>query len=171
MYIVNNKVTDIIVGKFKTDNDFIDYVSGLVKENGTEDFSVLGVSDAKEYIEEYCDNLELLDPTNSTYTISLTFSDIAETTPLNAVEKIIGWIKNDGVDDMVFDVQNEITGENFTVDMDADKEVTVLPYEVEQPLIDKVLTKIKKDIEVGDVTALEVFLKSLHEEKLYPYLY
>ena len=46
----------IFVGNEK---EFIDFVKLIVIENEQEDFSILGVSDAVDYIENYCDNLNL----------------------------------------------------------------------------------------------------------------
>lgn len=167
MYIVNNKVTDMIVGKFKTDGEFIDFMNTILKENGDENFSIIGVSDAEEYLDDYCDNLELV---AETYTVSLTFTDISEESPYEAVQKIIGWIKEDGVNNLVFDVTNEITDEKFTVDMDAEGDVAVLPNVPNQELIDMVLERIKKDVQDGDVTSVNEMLKSIPEEYLVSYL-
>jgi hypothetical protein len=46
--------------------------------------------------------------------------------PKEAVDKIAKWIK-EGVDDMIFDAENEITGDKFTVDLSEDEEDQVLP--------------------------------------------
>lgn len=61
----------------------------------------------------------------TTYTVSLTFTDISEKSPLDATKKIVDWIR-DGVDNMIFDVTDELTGEKFTVDLD-DEDSPVLP--------------------------------------------
>jgi hypothetical protein len=64
-----------------------------------------------------------------TYTVSLTFTDIDSDNPLEAVKRIIGWIKDvdDGIDAMTFDVIGEISNDKFTVDMSEDEEDAVLP--------------------------------------------
>ena len=62
-----------------------------------------------------------------TYTVSLTFTDIDSKNPLEAVKKIIGWIKDDGVDHMIFDVIGETSNNKFTVDMSEEEEDAVLP--------------------------------------------
>lgn len=41
---------------------------------------------------------------------------------------------------------------------------------MENELIDKVLKQIKKDIEIGDVTAIEVLLESISKENLEAFL-
>lgn len=43
-----------------TDNELIDFTNSIRIENEDFDFSILGVSDAIEYIEEYCSNLDLV---------------------------------------------------------------------------------------------------------------
>ena len=60
MTIIRNTVEDKIIGKFN-ETEFIDFVSRIVKENDDDNYSVLGMSDAEEYIEDYCDNLEIVD--------------------------------------------------------------------------------------------------------------
>jgi hypothetical protein len=64
--------------------------------------------------------------TAPSFTVTLTFECVDAKTPQEAVQKILGWIK-EGVDDMIFDVQNEITEEKFTVDLSEDEENQVLP--------------------------------------------
>lgn len=127
MYVIKNTVTDMIIGKFKTDAEFTHFMRRIAVENDDAELSITCLGEAMDYLNNYCDNLELLDPAKSTYTISLTFTDIEEANPLEAVKKIIGWIKNDGVDDMIFDVTNELTDEKFTVDMSENEEDAVLP--------------------------------------------
>ena len=57
MVTVYNNVEDktVFTGN---ENDFIDFVKKIVVENEDHDYSVIGLSDAKEYIEDYCGNLE-----------------------------------------------------------------------------------------------------------------
>lgn len=62
----------------------------------------------------------------TTFKVSLTFEDVIANNPKEAVDKIVEWIK-EGVDDMIFDAQNEITGDKFTVDLSEDEEDQVLP--------------------------------------------
>ncbi len=60
MYSLVNNLDNKVIAELKNDSELIDKVSKIVIENEDFDFSVLGVSDAKEYIEDYCDNLDLL---------------------------------------------------------------------------------------------------------------
>ena len=64
--------------------------------------------------------------TAPSFTVSLTFECVDAKSPQDAVQTILKWIK-EGVDEMVFDVQNEITNEKFTVDLNEDEENQVLP--------------------------------------------
>jgi hypothetical protein len=60
MYTIKNNVEDKII--FKGDNtDFIDFMNKIRIENEDYDFSILGISDAEEYLEDFCSNLELID--------------------------------------------------------------------------------------------------------------
>lgn len=62
----------------------------------------------------------------TTFTVSLTFTDIDAKNPLDATKKILKWIE-DGGDKMIFDVEDEISKEKFTVDLSEDDEDAVLP--------------------------------------------
>jgi hypothetical protein len=42
-------------------NELLRFVDKIRIENGDFDYSILGISDAIEYIEDYCDNLELIE--------------------------------------------------------------------------------------------------------------
>jgi hypothetical protein len=59
--IVNNIENKIIANLSSNDAELINKVNEIRIENEDFDFSILGISDAKEYIEEYCSNLDLLD--------------------------------------------------------------------------------------------------------------
>lgn len=50
----NEKITEL-----KTDIDLIEFVKKIVIENEDYNYSVLSISDAIEYIEDYCDNLKI----------------------------------------------------------------------------------------------------------------
>lgn len=63
---------------------------------------------------------------NTTYTVSLTFTDIDAKNPLEATKTILKWIE-DGGNKMIFDVIDETTNDKFTVDLSEDDEDAVLP--------------------------------------------
>jgi hypothetical protein len=60
MYSIVNNLENKVIANLSNDRELIDKVSEIVSENSDSDFSVLGISDAKEYIEDYCSNLDLL---------------------------------------------------------------------------------------------------------------
>ena len=61
MYSLVNNIESKIINLSSDDTELINFVNKIRIENEDFDFSILGISDAKEYIEEYCDNLDLLD--------------------------------------------------------------------------------------------------------------
>ena len=60
MFTVKNNVTDEIVFN-GSEREFISVVYKIAIENEDYDFSVLTTDDAIEYLEDYCDNLELVE--------------------------------------------------------------------------------------------------------------
>jgi hypothetical protein len=61
----------------------------------------------------------------TTFSVKLEFTDISANTPQEAVNTILKWIK-EGVDDMIFDVQDETTKVKYTVDLSEEEENQVL---------------------------------------------
>lgn len=61
-----------------------------------------------------------------TYTISITFTDQQANNPIEAVENFIKYLKEDA-DSYIYDVEDEETGEKFTVDMSEEDDYKVLP--------------------------------------------
>lgn len=57
-YVIKDTVEGGIVFRGSMDL-FIAFVKSIVKDNRTEDYSILGVSDAVVYIDDYCNNLEV----------------------------------------------------------------------------------------------------------------
>ena len=58
MYTIFNTVEDKVIFTGNT-NEFLRFVDKIRIENEDYDFSILGISDAIEYIEDYCGNLSL----------------------------------------------------------------------------------------------------------------
>jgi hypothetical protein len=56
--VVYNNVEDKNVFE-GNESQFIDFMKKIVIENEDYDFSIIGLSDAIEYLEDYCSNLEL----------------------------------------------------------------------------------------------------------------
>lgn len=59
-HIVYNEIEDknIFEGDSKR---FIEFTKTIVSENGDTDYSILGISDAIIYIEDYCENLKFIE--------------------------------------------------------------------------------------------------------------
>ena len=64
---------------------------------------------------------------NKIYTISLRFDSQASENPLEAAKKIAKMLNEDGASDLIYDVEDENTGEKFTVDLSEEDEDAVLP--------------------------------------------
>jgi hypothetical protein len=60
MYKIFHNIDGEKTTTLNSDAEFIDFVRKIVIENEDYDFSIIGVSDAKEYLESYCPNLTLL---------------------------------------------------------------------------------------------------------------
>jgi hypothetical protein len=60
MYEIYNNVEDKTIFK-GNERELIVFTEILVIENEDTNYSVLGISDAIEYIEDYCGNLELIE--------------------------------------------------------------------------------------------------------------
>jgi hypothetical protein len=71
------------------------------------------------------DNVEHID-NKPTFEIVLRFTDIDADNPLDAAKKILEWIKDDA-SSMIYEVNNEITNEKWTVDLSEDDDDAVLP--------------------------------------------
>jgi hypothetical protein len=59
MYTIKNIIEDKVIFTGDT-NEFLRFVDSIRIENEDYDFSILGESDAREYIEDCCSNLELI---------------------------------------------------------------------------------------------------------------
>jgi hypothetical protein len=60
MYSLVNNIEGEVIANLTSDAQLLTQVRAIAIENEDFDFSFLGVSDVKEYIEDYCDNLDLL---------------------------------------------------------------------------------------------------------------
>ena len=60
MITVFNKLEDKIVFS-GNESEFIDFVATISRENGDENMSFIGLSDAIEYIEDYCEELTIIE--------------------------------------------------------------------------------------------------------------
>lgn len=60
MYSLVNNIESKVIANLSSDAELINKVRNIAVENEDFDFSVLGISDAIEYIEDYCSNLDLV---------------------------------------------------------------------------------------------------------------
>jgi hypothetical protein len=58
---VYNNVEDKVIFQSQIETEIIDFANMIRIENEDFDFSIIGMSDVKEYIMEYCDNLNLIE--------------------------------------------------------------------------------------------------------------
>jgi hypothetical protein len=63
-----------------------------------------------------------------TFSVSISFTDMVAKNPLEAAKKACKWLlENEDAKNMIYDVEDEITGEKFSVDLSEDDENSVLP--------------------------------------------
>lgn len=60
MYLVYNIIESAYVFS-GNESEFIDFTRNILKENGDIDFSIISITDAEEYINNYCDDLSFID--------------------------------------------------------------------------------------------------------------
>ena len=61
MYTILHNIDEEKITNLKGDRELVDFVNKIRIENEDYDFSILGVSDAEEYLEDFCPNLTLID--------------------------------------------------------------------------------------------------------------
>jgi len=86
MFTLINTIENKVIAELKNDNQVINKVNGIRNGNQDFDFSILGISDAKEYIEEFCDNLALLDDYEVKEFLDTHGIEVEENEPDNYVE-------------------------------------------------------------------------------------
>ena len=89
MYSLVNNIEGKVIAELKNDSELIDKVIKIVRENEDFDFSVLGIGDAIEYIELYCDNLDLLDDDVVNEFLSNNGIEVLENEPDHYVELML----------------------------------------------------------------------------------
>ena len=60
MYSIVNNIENKVIANLTSDAELIHEVRNIAVENEDFDFSIICLSEAKEYIEDYCSNLDLL---------------------------------------------------------------------------------------------------------------
>jgi hypothetical protein len=86
MFTLINTIDNNIIAVLKGDTEVIDKINEVRIENEDYDYSIIGLSDAKEYVEEFCDNLELLDNYEVEKFLKTHGIEVVENEPDNYVE-------------------------------------------------------------------------------------
>jgi hypothetical protein len=97
MYTLVNRIENKVIAELKNDSELIAKISEIVIENEDFGFSIIGVSDAKEYVEDCCDNLVLLIDSEVNQFLEQHGIEVEENEPTNYVElmmdnhKCVSW--------------------------------------------------------------------------------
>jgi hypothetical protein len=86
MFTLVNTIDNNIINALNGDAEVIDKINEIRVENEDFDFSIIGISDAKEYIEEFTDNLALLDDYEVKKFLDTHGIEVEENEPDNYVE-------------------------------------------------------------------------------------
>ena len=86
MYSIVNNIENKVIATLSNDSELINKVQAIILENEDVDFSVLGISDVKEYIEDYCHNLDLLIDSEVEQFLFNYGIEVQENEPMNYVE-------------------------------------------------------------------------------------
>ena len=86
MFTLINTIENKVIAELKSNLEVINKVSAIAIENEDYDFSVLGISDAKEYIEEYCDNLALVQDSEVAEFLNKHGIEVGKNEPFHKVE-------------------------------------------------------------------------------------
>jgi len=86
MYSLVNNIESKIINLSSDDTELINFVNKIRIENEDFDFSILGISDAIEYIEDYCSNLDLLIDSEVEQFLEDHAIEVEENEPINYIE-------------------------------------------------------------------------------------
>ena len=86
MYSLVNNIESKIINLSSDDTELINFVNKIRIENEDFDFSILGISDAIEYIEDYCSNLDLLIDSEVEQFLEDHGIEVEKNEPMNYVE-------------------------------------------------------------------------------------
>jgi hypothetical protein len=86
MFTLVNLIENKVIAEPKNVVELIDKLDKIRIENEDFDFSILGLSDAIEYIEDYCDNLALLEDSEVNEFLSNHSIEVSENEPDHYVE-------------------------------------------------------------------------------------
>lgn len=86
MYTLVNNIESKIINLSSDDAELINFVNQIRIENEDFDFSFLGISDVKEYIEDYCSNLDLVIDSEVEQFLEDHAIEVEDNEPMNYVE-------------------------------------------------------------------------------------
>jgi hypothetical protein len=86
MYTLVNNIENKVIATLSNDSELINKVDKIRIENEDFDFSVIGISDAKEYIEDYCSNLDLVIDSEVEQFLEDHAIEVEDNEPMNYVE-------------------------------------------------------------------------------------
>lgn len=86
MYTLVNNIEGKVIAELKSVSELLDKIKRIAVENEDFDFSFISTSDVEEYVEDYCDNLELLQDSEVDKFISNHGIEVEENEPDNYVE-------------------------------------------------------------------------------------
>lgn len=89
MFTLVNLIENKVIAEPKNVVELIDKLDKIRIENEDFDFSILGLSDAIEYIEDYCDNLDLLEDSKVNEFLSNHSIEVEDNEPDHYVELMI----------------------------------------------------------------------------------
>lgn len=89
MYSLVNNVNCELIAELKDTAELIDKVKKIAIENEDFDFSFIGISDVLEYIDDYCDNLDLLVDSEVEEFLSNYGNEVGDNEPEHYVELIM----------------------------------------------------------------------------------
>ena len=86
MYSIVNNIENKVIANLKSDAELIHEVRNIAVENEDFDFSIICLSEAKEYIEDYCSNLDLVIDSEVEQFLVDHAIEVEDNEPMNYVE-------------------------------------------------------------------------------------
>jgi hypothetical protein len=85
MYSLFNNLENKVIAELKSTSDLLDKMKKIAFENEHFDFSFISISDVQEYIEDYCDNLKLLQDNEVDKFLDSQDIEVEKNEPLNSL--------------------------------------------------------------------------------------
>lgn len=123
MYSLVNNVNGELIAELKDTAKLIDKVKKIAIENEDFDFSFIGISDVLEYIDDYCQNLDLLVDSEVEEFLSNYGNEVGDNEPEHYVELIM-----DNHKCVEFKDKQYYISDSLTLTKDEEKIYDVLAY-------------------------------------------